>query len=457
MSYVPNTDDDRAAMLAAIGLPSLASLFDDLPKDLRRPALDLPPAATEIELRRDLRALSERNWDLDHVPCFLGAGAYRHFVPAVVGHVLSRGEFYTSYTPYQPEVSQGVLQTIYEFQTLVCQLTGTEVANASMYDGATALAEAALMAADITGRRRIVLAKSVHPEYREVLRTYAQGMELEILTVDLDGAQPASSPSPAAALAGNLDEEVGALVIQQPNFYGCLEGVADLAAAAHRAGALLVVAVDPISLGLLRPPGECDADIVIADGQSLGTSPSFGGPSVGLFACREQFLRRMPGRLVGATTDARGQRGFVLTLQTREQHIRRERATSNICTNEALVALAATVYLSALGPGGLRQVAALCAQKAHYAAQRIAALPGFALRFDRPFFKEFAVRSAVPPAKVNAALLARGIIGGYDLGRSYPELADSILFCVTEMNTREEIDRLVEALGEIAAGTGASP
>lgn len=451
MSYIPNTDADRAAMLAAIGLPSPASLFAEIPRDVLHPTLDLPPGASELELRRLLRSLSDRNLDLDRVPCFLGAGLYVHFLPAVVGHVLSRGEFYTSYTPYQPEVSQGVLQTIYEFQTLVCQLTGMEVANASMYDGATALAEAALMAAGVTGRRRVAVAKSVHPEYREVLRTYTQGTDLEIVTVDREGLpRDAGLRSAAATLGSGVDDTVAALIVQHPNFYGCLEDVAGLAAAAHQAGALFVVAVDPISLGILRPPGAYDADIVVADGQPLGNAPYFGGPSVGLFASRQRYLRRMPGRLVGATTDARGQRGFVLTLQTREQHIRRERATSNICTNEALNALAATVYLSALGPDGLRRVAELCAQKAHYAAKRIAALPGFALRFDRPFFKEFAVRCAVPAASVNAALLARGIIGGYQLGRSYPELADSVLFCVTEVNTREEIDRLVDALREIS-------
>jgi glycine dehydrogenase subunit 1 len=297
------------------------------------------------------------------------------------------------------------------------------------------------------------MAESVHPEYREVLRTYTQGLPLELVAVELGETQ--SSSALAANLANALDERAAALLIQHPNFFGCLEDVATLASAAHAVGAMFVVAVDPISLGLLTPPGEYDADIVVAEGQPLGNAPNYGGPLLGLFACRERYLRRMPGRVVGATTDAAGRSGFVLTLQTREQHIRRERATSNICTNEALNALAATVYLTALGPQGLRGVAELCLRKAHYAAKRINALPGFALRFDRPFFKEFTVRCPMPPGELNAALLERGIIGGYELGRAYPTLADSMLFCVTEMNTREEIDLLVAVLAEVSeAGLG---
>lgn len=442
LSYIPNTSIDRAAMLSSIGEQSVDGLFDDIPLQMRHPALNLPPAISEMELRHELRVLSERNLDLDRTPCFLGAGLYHHYVPATVGAILSRGEFYTSYTPYQPEISQGVLQTIYEFQTLVCQLTGMEVANASMYDGATALAEAAVMAINVTGRRHILIARSVHPEYRAVLSTYSQGLDVRITVVDIDAALSPTEPG----VAKLLHDDIAALLVQQPNFFGCVEDLCSLAKRVHSAGALLVVAVDPIALGLIQPPGECDADIVVAEGQSLGNQTSFGGPLVGLFACRKKDTRQMPGRLVGATTDRRGGRGFVLTLQTREQHIRREHATSNICTNEALNALAVTVYLSTLGPRGLRAVANLCTQKAHYAAKRIAALPGYSLHDEQPFFKEFVVRCPASPSLINSALLARGIVGGYELGRAYPELADCMLFCVTEMNAREQIDRLVESL-----------
>jgi glycine dehydrogenase subunit 1 len=378
------------------------------------------------------------------MPSFLGAGIYHHYIPAIVGHLLARGEFQTSYTPYQPEVSQGVLQCAYEFQSMVCQLTGMDVANASMYDAATGLAEAALMAADLTERKRIVVTPGVHPEYRDVIRTYTLGQDLVTIA-----AQPDEQADGGQLATELLDESIAALLIQHPNFFGCLEDVGTLAAKAHEVGALAVVAVDPIALGLLRSPGACGADIVVADGQSLGNAPSFGGPTAGIFACRQRFLRRLPGRLVGATTDSEENRGYVLTLQTREQHIRRERATSNICTNEALNALAATIYLSTLGAQGLRQIAELCVQKAHYAATAITSLPGFTLRFDRPFFKEFVVRCPVSPSLVNDALLEHGIIGGYDLGRAFPLLADSMLFCVTEMNTRYDIDRMVGILREL--------
>jgi glycine dehydrogenase subunit 1 len=432
-------------MLDAVGVDSVEELFDVIPAEKRYPGLALPGPLSEIEVKRLLRGLAEKNADLDHHPCFLGAGSYHHFIPSVVDHIVRRGEFYTAYTPYQPEVSQGTLTSIYEFQTMVCALTGMDVANASMYDGATALAEAGLMAARVTRRYKLLVAASSHPTHRRVLRTYTQGMGIEIQEVrrSEDGSVDASH---ADAL---LDDEVAALMVQNPNFLGCLEDLALLSDLAHAVGALLVVSVDPVALGLFKAPGDLGADIVVGEGQSLGSPPSYGGPYLGLFACREKHLRQMPGRLVGMTTDANGRRGFVLTLQPREQHIRREKATSNICSNEALVALAAAVYMAVMGKQGLRQVAELSYHKAHYAAERIAALHGYQ-RLLGSFFKEFVIRTPLSPSVVNGKLWDRGIIGGHDLTADYPDLASCLLFCVTEMNTRDEIDGLVEALREIA-------
>jgi len=433
--YIANTDADRRAMLAAIGVASSDELFDDIPPEFRIEGLSLPPALSEPELVRELSALAERNRPAGAMPSFLGGGAYRHFIPSVVGEVIGRSEFATAYTPYQAEISQGTLQTAFEFQSMVCELTGMDVANAGMYDGASALAEACLMAVGVTGRQRIALLSTVHPHSQAVARTYAFGRGLAVDVM------------PPDALA--LGEQHACLAVQQPNFFGCIEDVEALEKAAHTAGALFVASVDPISLGLFRPPGEYAADIVVGDGQSLGVPLSYGGPYVGFFACRQQHLRQMPGRLVGRTTDARGRTGYVLTLQTREQHIRRERATSNICTSQQLVALAATVYLAALGKQGLRQVAELCYHKAHYAADRIAALPGYSLAGGGVFFKEFVVRcppAAGGPAAINRALLERGIIGGLDVSN---QIAGGLLFCVTELNTRQEIDALVEGLGSV--------
>ncbi len=443
-SYIPNTDADRRKMLDVLGLDSLGEMFEVVPAEKRYPDLNLHQPLAEMEVKSLLRGLAEKNADLDHHPCFLGAGAYHHFIPAVVDHIVTRAEFYTAYTPYQAEASQGTLTSIYEFQTMVCELTGMDVANASMYDGATALAEAGLMAARVTRRDDLIVASTLHPSYRQVLRTYTQGVGLDIREVgygedggvDVDQAEQ------------SLDEGIAALMVQYPNFLGSLEDLVHLSELAHAAGALLVVCVDPIALGLLLPPGEQGADIVVGEGQSLGNSLSYGGPYVGLFACRQKYLRQMPGRLVGMATDIDGRRGFVLTLQPREQHIRREKATSNICTNEALVALAVTTYLAIMGKQGLRHVAELCYHKAHYAAQQIVALPGYERLFGQ-FFKEFVIRTPLPPAEVNDRLCERGIIGGYELARDYPQLTDCLLLCVTEMNTKEEIDRLVQALGEI--------
>jgi glycine dehydrogenase subunit 1 len=445
MPYVANTPEDQRAMLESIGLGTLEELFASIPAELRlnRP-LDIPPALSEMELSDHLSSLAKKNSPAGEKVCFLGGGSYDHFIPAVVDYVASRGEFYTSYTPYQPEASQGNLQVFFEYQTLITQLTGMDVSNASLYDGGSAVAEAVLMAISATGRRgRLVTARSVHPEYREILVTYLTHLGVELVTV----GTPEGTIS-RDELAAAVDRDTACVLVQHPNFFGCLEPMDSLAEVAHAAGALLVVSVDPISLGLLKRPGDYGADIVVAEGQSLGSPMSFGGPYLGIMACREQFVRRMPGRIAGETVDRRGKRCFVLTLQTREQHIRREKATSNICTNQGLFALRATVYLSALGPQGLRETAELCLRKARYAALRLTAESCLSLAFQRPTFKEFVVRAQ--GGNVDALLARaceRGYLAGVPLARWYPELADSFLVTVTERRTRDEIDGLAACLG----------
>ena len=441
--YIPLTDDDRRAMLATVGVASVDELFADLPAEHRDPPLDLPPALSEAELLRELTELAARSRSTDEQLSFLGAGAYRHYIPSVVDHIIRRGEYLTAYTPYQPEISQGTLQTIFEFQSLVCELTGMDVANAGMYDGASALAEACLMACSVTGRARILVLDTVHPHAIDTVRTYAGGRDLAVEVV--------------SAAKVKLGEDDACLAVQQPNFFGYMEELSTLGRAAHEADALFVVSADPVSLGLFRPPAEFDADIVVGEGQPLGVPLSFGGPYVGLFACRQRFVRHMPGRIVGRTHDLDGRTGYVLTLQTREQHIRRERATSNICTSQQLVALAFTVALCTLGKQGLRRMAELCYHKAHYAAERIAGLPGYELPLGgvasassgQSFFQEFVVRcpaSSGGPAEVNRRLLEQGIVGGLDVS---DRIERGLLLCFSELHTREEIDRLVQALGEL--------
>ncbi|MGD2144078.1 MAG: aminomethyl-transferring glycine dehydrogenase subunit GcvPA [Anaerolineae bacterium] len=444
MPYIPHSNRDRQAMLETIGVESLEDLFEDVPERARFPALELPPAVSEIGARWELESLAQANLTSAEGSCFLGAGAYRHFVPAVVDAVISRGEFFTAYTPYQPEVSQGTLQSIFEYQSMICALTGMDVANASHYDGATSTAEAVITAVNVhrMRRKKVVISPLVHPEYRQVVRAYTQGMNLTIVGDGEESAGPSDL----------LDEDTACLIVQYPDFLGRFEDLSSLAEVARAVGALFVVVADPIALGLLKPPGDFGADIVVGEGQGLGVGLSFGGPYLGFFATKTEYVRRIAGRLVGQTVDAEGERGFVLTLATREQHIRRERATSNICTNQGLMALAAAVYMAALGKCGMRQVAELCYHKAHYAADRIDALDGFAVRRDKPFFKEFVVRCPTSVDQINQELLRRrAIIGGYDLGRSYPSLEDHMLVCVTEMNPREEIDLLVRTLEEVTA------
>ncbi len=447
MTYSPHTPHDRAEMLAAIGVPGIEDLFTDVPAGVRFPALNLPGPQSEMETLRELMELGSANADAQARPCFLGAGSYNHYSPSIVNHMILRGEFLTAYTPYQPEVSQGTLQAIFEYQSMVAALTGMEVANASHYDGATSMAEAVIMAVahGREKRRKVLISPAVHPHYRAVVRTYTQGMRL---TITGDEQQQA----PLADLVAQLDGDTALLIVQSPNFFGQIEDLAGLADKVHQAGALLCVAADPISLGLLQPPGRQGADIVVGEGQSLGIPMSYGGPYLGFFATRKDFVRRMAGRVVGETKDKNGQRGYVLTLSTREQHIKRERASSNICTNQGLMALAATVYLEAMGKHGLRRVAELCWHKSHYAAAEIGALPGFEVVGDRPFFKEFVVRCPAPVAELNRHLYdEHGLIGGYDLGPDYPHLAGHMLLCVTEMNSRDDIDTLVHALSEFGA------
>lgn len=434
--YVGSTRAERRAMLDVIGVASEADLFADIPAQHRSPDLHLPPPLSELELLQEMSALAARNRPAGELASFLGGGMARHYVPSIVPAILGRSEFYTAYTPYQPEISQGTLQSAFEFQSMVCELTGMDVANAGMYDGASAFAEACLMAVAVTGRRRIAVLDTVNPAYVATLRTYASGHELPVDLV------PATAPV--------LTAEHACLAVQQPNGLGAIEDVDALAGAAHGAGALFVVDADPLSLALYRPPGEYGSDIVTGSGQPLGGGLNFGGPHAGLFACRERFVRHMPGRVVGRTKDLDGRTGYVLTLQTREQHIRRERATSNICTAQQLLALGAAVYLAAVGPHGLRQVAELCYHKAHYAAVETATLPGYRLAFTAaPFFNEFVVLCPRPPREIIATALDRDVLAGIDVSDRVP---NGLLVCATEMNPRAEIDRLIEALRAAAEG-----
>ena len=430
-------------MLHQVGLNSAAELFASIPAGLRLTRnLNTTAALSEIELLAGFERLATRNPGAQRTS-FLGAGAYQHYIPTIVDHIISRSEFFTAYTPYQPEISQGTLQAIFEFQTLVCQLTGMEVANASMYDGSTALAEAVLMAERVTKRSKVVTCGAIHPEYLEVITTYVQLAGIELLHAELD----AETGHTSGAL-DLLDDKTAALVVQSPNFFGCIEDVAALAEKAHAVGALLIVTItEAMSLGLLKSPGACGADIVVAEGQSFGVPLSFGGPYVGLFATREKYARQIPGRLVGEAYDKEGRRGFVLTLATREQHIRREKATSNICTNEGLIALATTVYLETMGRRGLQEVAHQCAQKTAYAAKKIGKLDGFTICFSGPRFNEFVVRAPGPAKDLLARLAAnRNITGGLALSRYYADRPNEFLVCVTEMNSCTQIDALVEGL-----------
>jgi glycine dehydrogenase subunit 1 len=449
MTYIPISPKERDAMLETIGVRSLDDLFDAVPARHRFPALNLPPALTEMEALDELSGLARANENVrEDLVSFLGAGMYNHYIPSVVDHILRRGEFYTAYTPYQPEISQGTLQAIFEYQSLMATLTGMDVSNASHYDGATATAEAVSLAyAQFRGKRRkVVISPTVHPQYRAVIRTYVQGMELE-LAGDDPHADLDSNPND---LINFVDDNTCLLIVQYPDFFGRVYDYTKLIDAAHTKGALVCIVANPTALAMFKTPGSMGADIVVGEGQPLGIPMWYGGPSVGFFTTRKNMVHKMAGRLVGETVDNRGQRAYVLTLTAREQHIKRERATSNICTNQGLIALGTAVYLSVLGRKGLRQVADLCYQKAHYAAAELSKIPGMGLCFSEPFFHEFALCVNRPVAEVNEHLLEHGILGGYDLGQDYPSLKDHMLIAVTEMNSREDIDMLVEVLAEVS-------
>ncbi|ATA60647.1 (aminomethyl-transferring) [Geobacillus stearothermophilus] len=444
--YLPMTEEDKQEMLRTIGVASIDELFADIPEQVRfRGELNVKPAKSEPELWKELSALADKNANAKQYVSFLGAGVYDHYIPAVVDHVLSRSEFYTAYTPYQPEISQGELQAIFEFQTMVCELTGMDVANSSMYDGGTALAEAVLLAAAHTKRTKVLISAAVHPQYRDVVRTYAKGQRLEVKEIAYDGGV-----TDLQALEAEMGDDVACVVVQYPNFFGQIEPLKAMELLVHEKKSLFIVASNPLALGILTPPGALGADIVVGDMQPFGIPMQFGGPHCGYFAVKAPLMRKIPGRLVGQTKDEDGRRGFVLTLQAREQHIRRDKATSNICSNQALNALAASVALSALGKRGVKEMATMNMQKAHYAKQAFEQ-HGVVSPFAGPFFNEFVIRLNRPVSEVNARLLEKGIIGGYDLGGDYPELSNHMLVAVTELRTKEEIDRFVNELGDCHA------
>ena len=448
MRYISNTLAQQKEMLRVIGAASIEDLLSPIPSKARlsRP-LNVPAARAEADLVRYMSPLAARNANVDDFVCFLGGGAYDHHIPSPINHLISRGEFFTAYTPYQPEASQGTLRTIYEYQTMMAELTGMDVANASLYDGASSLGEAALMAHAATdGRQQLVVSHGVNPFYRRVVDTYVEGPHLRIKEIPLgDGA------TNLEALKKAVSEKTAAVIVQYPNFFGCVENVQAAADIAHAVKALCVVAVDPVSLGLLTPPGALGADIVVGEGQGFGVPLSYGGPSLGIFATKTDLIRRMPGRLVGATVDRDGKRGFVLTLQTREQHIRREKATSNICTNVALCALMATIYLALMGKQGLRKVGELSLAKAHYAADALTKIPGVRLRFTAPFFKEFVLQLPKSPERIVKRLAKEKILAGLPLKPFDRALKDCLLVAVTEKRTRQEIDAYVQALSQAVA------
>ena len=433
--YTPNTNDDRRKMLDAIGVSSVEELFEDIPPQYRNPKIDIPPPTSEMDLRIEIESMSKINKVPGDFACFLGAGSYRHHIPAIVRQLATRSEFMTSYTPYQPEVSQGTLQAHYEFQSLICQLTGMEVSNSGMYDGSSALAEAALMSCRITKRDRVVVADSISSRYLEVLQTYSQGLGITIESANLNQDL-------------GLGEDIASVIVQQPNFTGYMEDLSVISDPTRASNSLLIVYSDPMSLGMFKPPGEYGADIVVSDGQSLGIPPTFGGPYVGILSSKKMYVRQMPGRIVGKTTDTNSRVGYVLTLQAREQHIRREKATSNICTSVGLIALMSTIYLASMGKQGLRQTSELCYHKAHYAASLINDIPKYSLPISGTFFREFVVTCPIPPSEINRRLLDYKIIGGLDISDQIP---NGMLICCTEMNSKSEIELLATTLNKVAS------
>lgn len=443
--YIASTCEEREEMLKSIGMNSIDELFSDIPENLKlNRRLDLEAPYSELEVMRKLSSLSKKNLSVDDATCFLGAGAYDHYVPSAISHIVSRSEFYTAYTPYQPEISQGTLQVIFEYQSLICELTGMDVANASMYDNATAVAEAAKMVVGATKKKKVVVSKAVHPEARRVLATYMDFNNIEVVEIDVkDGITDIEK------LEAAVDNKTAGVIIQSPNFFGCVEDAEAVEKLTHANKANLIMSVDPISLGILKTPGEIGADVVVGDGQALGNFMSFGGPYLGFMAVTNKLMRKVPGRVVGETEDSDGKRAYVLTLQAREQHIRREKATSNICSNQGLNAVRATIYMSLMGKEGLKEVATQCLQKSHYAYEKLLATGKVKPVFNAPFFKEFAVEVSADVDTVNAKLKEAGIIGGYNLSKDYSDLKNATLICVTEKRTKAEIDKLADVLGGI--------
>ncbi|WP_066255302.1 aminomethyl-transferring glycine dehydrogenase subunit GcvPA [Neobacillus drentensis] len=438
--YLPDTKQDQEEMLAFLNISSIDELFEDIPAEIQlKGDLNIPKAVSEPLLLKKMNQLASKNKNANHYPTFLGAGTYDHYIPSVVDHMISRSEFYTAYTPYQPEISQGELQAIFEFQTMVCELTGMDVANSSMYDGFTSLAEAASLAVASTRRSKVLVSKAVHPESRAILNTVAEGQGYIVEDVNLTDDETS-----LVKLQGQIDKNTAAVIVQYPNFFGSIEDLAEIKHIADTKGAMLIVSANPLALALLQAPGKLGADIVVGDMQPLGIPMSFGGPHCGYFAVSKKFMRKIPGRIVGQTTDEKGQRGFVLTLQAREQHIRRDKASSNICSNQALNALASAVCMSALGKQGIRQMAQLNIEKADYMAKSLDK-KGFPIINKAPFFNEFVVKLPRPVKEVNTKLLEAGIIGGFDLGTDY-DLENQMLLAVTEQRTKEEIDQFIEVL-----------
>lgn len=439
-SYIPITDNDKEEMLKEIGVTKVEEFFKDIPKEIKlNRKLKLESQKSEMEIRKYFKNLSAKN--ASEFLCFRGAGAYNHFVPSIVKHVITRSEFYTAYTPYQPEISQGTLQTIFEYQTMICELTGMDASNASVYDGATAAAEAAFMCADITGRNKIVVSSTVNPETRKVIDTYCKAHGLEIIKLNYK-----EGITDIQELKEKINSNIAGMIIQSPNYFGCIEPCKEIFEIVHNNGGIAVLSVNPISLGIFKTPAELGADIAVGDAQPLGNPLSFGGPYVGFMAVKEKFVRKLPGRIAGETVDIEGKRGFVLTLQAREQHIRREKASSNICSNQALNALTVVVYLSSVGKKGLKQIAEICAQKARYTAEKISGIKGLSVVFSKPYFHEFVIKSEKSADEINKRLIKNGIIGGYLLDKDYPELKNCVLYCVTEMNSKQDIDKLVDSL-----------
>ncbi|HDY68860.1 MAG: aminomethyl-transferring glycine dehydrogenase subunit GcvPA [Candidatus Scalindua sediminis] len=446
MNYVPNTEADIKLMLKEIGVKSIDDLLQDIPKELLCKPINIPDGISEMELKHSLKSLSDKNASFNKYNSYLGAGAYDHFIPSVVDHLSGRGEFYTCYTPYQSEVSQGTLQAMYEFQSMMCELLAMDVTNASMYDGASALAEAAKLALKYKQKEKIIVSKTVHPEYREILSTYLQGSDVKLVELEMENGITSVSD-----LESRIDKNTACVLIQTPNFFGCLEDNEGLVALTHKNEALFVECVNPMALGIIKPPGEYNADIAVGDVQVLGNYVYYGGPHAGFFATSKELMRKMPGRIAGATTDSKGRRGYTLTLQAREQHIRRGRSTSNICTNQQLLALRACIYLSTLGKAGMIEVGKLNVYKSHYAMTRLCELDGVELLFDKPFFNEFAIKFSgnCEIKDINKRLFEAGIIGGLDISRFYPDIHNAMLLCVTETKSKGDIDKLVNTISNI--------